>query len=433
MYARSAGVYRLAPTPIVQPEPDAADSTYEGSSIRAKGTLNTFGLYAQIIGVYDSGLVAAPARGKQLTSGSNGVETNFGANASHLWRRGKLDVEYRGSYRQYSNAPAFDGLDQFLRLSYSGTLLRHVSLDLKNTLGTTTLANGAFSYFPLSTLDRLGIPTNDLYDSRKDYLQSRIDLTWRESERLSFDLGGDGFVVRRQSLLLAGLNGYGARASVAYRFTPRQTISANYDSTYFDFQRTFGNSRLETSALGYSIGLSREWDLSTLVGGVRVDTLGLTPVSLQPAIAALIGENSAFVTFTSVRYVPVAEVRLMRQFRTAALTLDLSSTVTPGNGLYLTSRQTSGAVAYSYIATRSLQARGNVGYSQLSALGQALDRYSNLEGGIQILYRLTGNTYLDVRYDYRHYTTGNEMVKMDSNRVSLGVAFSLGETSTVAW
>ena len=50
-----------------------------------------------------------------------------------------------------------------------------------------------------------------------------------------------------------------------------------------------------------------------------------------------------------------------------------------------------------------------------------------------MLYRLTGDTYLDVRYDYRHYTTqyttGDAILEMDSNRVSLGVAFGLGETS----
>jgi hypothetical protein len=50
-----------------------------------------------------------------------------------------------------------------------------------------------------------------------------------------------------------------------------------------------------------------------------------------------------------------------------------------------------------------------------------------------VLYKLTGDTYLDVRYDYRHYTThyltGDALLENDSNRVSLGVAFSLGETS----
>ncbi len=459
LYARAAGAYAIdgasadSEVPSVPGAPDLSQSTYDGPPVigqdnglseETKGALNAFGLYAQIIGVYDSGLIAAPiAQGKTgSTAGLNpiasfGEEADFAANAVHRWRRGKLSVEYRGTYRQYTNAPEFDGFDQFLRVNYREAVSRHLTLDVKNTLGTTTLADGAFSYFPLASLDRIGIPTAELFDSRTNYLQSRVDLTWRPSARVTFDFGGDGFVVRRASLLLAGLNGYNARASVAYRATARQTISALYSNTYFDFQNTFGNSRLETAALGYSVRLTREWDLSTLGGGVRVDTLGLTEVAVDPSIVALTGESFAVVTFSNTRYLPVAEIRLTRRLKTGSLTIDYSSTITPGNGLYLTSRQTSGAVHYSYIATRALQARFNAGYNQLSALGQALGKYVNLQGGIQVLYRLAGDTYLDVRYDYRRYTTnypiGDALLENDSNRVSLGVAFSLGETSPVAW
>jgi hypothetical protein len=328
-------------------------------------------------------------------------------------------------------------LDQFLQLTYHQELLRHLALDFKNTLGATTLANGAFAYFPLAAVERIGIPTSELFDNRTRYLQSRVDLTWRPTPRLTLGIGGDGFVVRRESLLLAGLNGYSARASVAYRLTARQTISATYSNTYFDFQRTFGDSRLETIALGYSIALTREWDLAALAGGVRVDTLGLTQVALDPAAAALLGQNFALVTFSNTLYLPVAEIRVTRRFKHASLTLDYSSGVTPGNGLYLTSRQNSAQIAYSYIASRSLEARWNAGYNQLSELGgDALGKFGNVQGGIQVLYKLTGDTYLDVRYDYRYYTTqfttGDTILKMNSNRVGVGIAFSAGETSPLA-
>ncbi len=241
-----SGPFPAAETPAVPVAPDPQVSAYDGPSILSrgsnlspatKGAMNAFGLYAQIIGVYDSGLIApAVVQGKQVNAlASYGEEANFGANAAHRWRRGKLSVEYRGSYRQYANAPAFDGLDQFLQVNYSEALSRHLILDIKSTLGSTTLANGAFAYFSLASLDRIGLPTDDLFDNRTNYMQSRVDLTWRFTPRLSFDFGGDGFVVRRESLLLAGLNGYNARASVAYRLTRRQTISAVYDNTYFDF------------------------------------------------------------------------------------------------------------------------------------------------------------------------------------------------------
>lgn len=434
-FARAAGANGFAPqtpAPDNQGPPVLAQTSIDE---QAKGALRTFGLYGQIVGVYDSGLVApSAATGKPLSAvASYGEETNFGVNAARRWRRGKFTLEYRGSYRHYTNAPAFDGFDQLVQLTYSEALAQHLTLNAKSTVGSTTLASGGFGLFPATTLERAGLPTDELFDSRTNYTQSRVDLTWQLSPRLSIEFGGDGFVVRRESPLLAGLNGYDGRASVAYRLTRRQTLSAIYEDTYFDFQNAFGNARLQTAAFGYSIALAREWDLSTLGGGVRVGMLGLTQIAIDPAIAALIGESFAVVTFHNELYLPVAEVRLVRRLKDGSLSFDYSDSVTPGNGLYLTSRQTSGVVAYSYAVSRNLQARVNAGYGELSALGQNLAAYSNIQGGLQILYRLTGDTFLDARYEFRHYTAGDAFWTRDANRFSLGVAFSLGEASPVAW
>jgi hypothetical protein len=42
-------------------------------------------------------------------------------------------------------------------------------------------------------------------------------------------------------------------------------------------------------------------------------------------------------------------------------------------------------------------------------------------------------THIEMRYDYRHYTTQNNFYQKDSNRVSLGLAFSPGETPLAIW
>ncbi len=417
---------------------DQQEPAFEGPSILSRdsglkdstGKPLEFGMFAKFSGIYDSGLTPVIAAGQETplaTQTGFGLETSFGAAFSRRWRRSKISIEYRGAYRKYATASLLNGLDQFLQLAYSRVLQPHLVLDLKTTLGTTTLANGAFTYLPLSTLDLLGLPTNELFDNRTSYLQSRVDLTWQKTARLSFGIGGDGFVVRRQSLLLAGLNGYSARANVAYRLTATQTISASYNNTYFDYQRAFGNSRLQIPALGYSVNFARHWDLGTQAGVARVATLGLTQVALDPALAALLGESFATVTFSRVSYLPVAQARLVRRFKTSSLTFDYAMGVTPGNGYYLTSRQTSGTVGYSYIAGRNWELRGNAAFNELSALGQALGRYTNMQGGGEMFYNLTRSTHLDIRYDYRHYTTEDAILQKDSNRVSVGLAFTLGD------
>jgi hypothetical protein len=393
-------------------------------------------LYGEITGVYDSGLTpfASSAQGAAANAIADyGVEYGIGIIGSRRWKHSRLSIEYKGRFRDYAKETLFNGSDQFLNLAYTQLLQPHLTLDLKETIGTTTLANGEFTYLALTNTDLFGIPANELFDSRTNYMQSRVTMLWQESQQLSFDFGGDGFLVRRASPLLTGLNGYDFREGVAYRLTRRQTLGATYQHTYFDFQGTYGSARIETAALAYSVTLSRSLDLAAQFGGSRLDTRGLTQVTLDPAIAAIVGQNTATVTFFRVFYVPLAEVRLTRRFNRSSLMLGYSTGVTPGNGVYLTSRQTAATAGYSYTSAHRFTAALNASYNQLSALGQTLPPYTNLQGGAGLTYRLLGDTHLELRYDYRHYSTQNLLYQKDSNRVTVGLAFSPGAPPLAIW
>jgi hypothetical protein len=425
-----------------QDQPDQAqeqEQTYSGPSILSRdksligergGKLIDFRLYGEIMGIYDSGLtpLVVDPQGNVPNYGTEGVEAGFGVIGSRSWAHDKLSLEYRGTYRHYASHAFFDGTDQFLNLAYSHQLKRHLTLDLKETAGIVSLANGEFAYIPLSNTDLFAVPANELFDNRTEFLQSRVDLVWQKTARWSFGFGGEGFVVRRRSLALAGLNGYSGRANVAYRLSRRQTLSANYEYSYFDFQRLFGNAKLHSGTLGYSIGLSRKWDFSTQLGGTRVATLGLTQVAIDPAIAAIVGQNVAIVTFSRVLYVPYGEARLIRRFDRSAFTVGYTMGVTPGNGVYLTSRQNLGSASYSYSGYRRLTAGLNASYGTMTAIGQTLGQLTNFQAGLGGTYKLGRATHIEVRYDYRHYTTQNSFYQKDSNRVMIGLAFSPGET-----
>jgi hypothetical protein len=429
------------PKPQDQPDQNAQDQeqTYAGPSILSRdksllgergGKLIDFRFYGELTGIYDSGLtpVTVTPQGDVPSIGSFGLEAGFGVIGSRSWAHDKLSLEYRGTYRHYTNNSYFDGTDQFLDLAYSHLLSRHITLDLKETAGITSLANGAFSYVPLTNTDLFAVPANELFDNRTEFLQSRVDLIWQKSARLSFGFGGEGFLVRRRSFALAGLNGYNGRANVAYRLSRRQTLSANYEYTSFDFQRQFGNSKLQIGTLGYAIGLSRKWDFSMQVGGIRVSTSGLTQVALDPAIAIIVGQNVAIVTFSRVLYVPMIEGRLIRRFDRSSLSVGYALGVTPGNGVYLTSRQNVGSADYSYTGYRRLTVGVNASYGTMTAVGQTLGQLTNFQAGVGTTYKLGRATHIIVRYDYRHYTTQNSFYLKDSNRVMVGLAFSPGST-----
>jgi len=107
--------------------------------------------------------------------------------------------------------------------------------------------------------------------------------------------------------------------------------------------------------------------------------------------------------------------------------------VVPGNGVYLTSRQNAGTLQYSYTGFRRLTAGANASYNELSSVGQTLGKYTNVQGGFGVTYKLLQATHLQVRYDYRHYTTQDTAFQKDSQRVSIGLAFSPGETPLAIW
>jgi hypothetical protein len=78
--------------------------------------------YADSSGFYDSGLqpVSVDSKGNLVeVNGQWGTEVSFGAYGSHEWRHSQLGVDYRGTFRHYSDNTYFDGIDQQIVLGYA--------------------------------------------------------------------------------------------------------------------------------------------------------------------------------------------------------------------------------------------------------------------------------------------------------------------------
>jgi hypothetical protein len=432
------------PEGVQEPSQEPAKE-YQGPTILSRdksligergGKLLDFRFYGEIMGAYDTGLtsVGTDAQGNLARYGSNySAQGGVGVVGSREWRRDKLSLEYHGSGRHYTSNSFFDGTDQYLNLSYAHALSRRLTLDLKETLGTLSLSNGALTYAPLTNTDLFAVPANELFDNRTEFVQSRVDVNWQKTARLSFSVGGSGFIVKRRSQALAGVTGGGGRADVAYRLTRRQTVSLNYGYTSYNYTRTFGDSNLHSIAAGWSVGLGRVWNLGFQGGIIRAETRGLQNVTLDPAIASIVGQSQVVTTYHRIQLVPLVEGQLVRRFPRSTLALAYGVGVTPGNGVYLTSRQNVGSVSYSYIGTRRFTAGATASYGQLSSVGQGIGKYTNLQGGLGATYKLFTATHLEVRYDYRHYTTQSAKYTKDAQRVTVGIAFSPGETPLSLW
>jgi hypothetical protein len=260
-----------------------------------------------------------------------------------------------------------------------------------------------------------------------------VDLTWQKTLRLSFNFGGEGFLVRRRSLSLGSLNGFNAHGDVSYRLNKRQTATISYQHTSFNYLRQFGDASIDQVSLGYSIGLGRRWDFGSQFGYGRMEFQGLTIVNVDPAIAAIVGQNTAVVAFHHVTLIPIYEAQLTRRFSRSAATAAYNQSFSPGNGVYLASRETAATLAYSYSGIRKLAISATAGYSRLTSLGQTLGTFNGETAGLGATYNVRSYSHVELRYDYRHYTTGLVGYVQNSHRVSLGLAFSPGKKPLPIW
>ena len=417
---------------------------YSGPAILSRGEAPAtqtaapvaFRPYIGLSGIYDTGLVpvSVTSTGGIPSRDLYGVELNLGAYIYHVWKHTTLGLDYKGDLRHYS-ASYWDASDQLLSLILTHKPTKRVTFTLRNQAGVYSLSSYSLSS-PLGAQDPnyLQLPQNDIYDSRVIFAGTSADLTYRLTHRLSFNIGGDGTLVRRQSTALYGMTGAVARGDLEYRISRHSTFGADYRFTYYDYTRGFGNAYIQSVGLNYSTQLSPQVQLSARVGGARVESSSLTEVTLDPAIAALLGESLAIQAAYRLNYVPDMQVRLMDTFRRSQFTLEYLNQVVPGNGVYLTSRNNSGNASFSYTGVRHWNFGVNGTYGRMSALVQTIGAYTAYGAGVGITRDLGKGLHTVLRLDERHYDVATTAAFTHNEfRTSLGLTFSPGDVPLVLW
>ena len=424
--------------------PASSDEGYSGPAILSRGETPgaqtaapiAFRPYIGLSGIYDTGLVpvSVTSTGGIPSSDLYGVELNLGAYTYHVWKHTTLGLDYRGDFRHYSTT-YWDGTDQFLSLILTHRPTKRVTFTLRNQAGIYSLSSYSLSS-PLGAVDPnyLQLPQNDIYDSRVIFAAVSGDLTYRLTHRLSFNIGGDGTLVRRQSTALYGMTGAVARGDLEYRISRHSTLGADYRFTYFDYTRGFGNTDIQSVGFNYSTQFSPHVQLSARIGGARVESTSLTEVTLDPAIAALLGESVAIQAAYRLNYVPDMQVRLMDTFRRSQFTLEYLNQVVPGNGVYLTSRNNSGSASYSYSGVRHWNFSVGGSYGRMSTLVQTIGGYTAYGAGVGITRDLGKGLHTVLRLDTRHYDIASTAAFTHTDyRASVGLNFSPGDVPLVLW
>jgi len=365
---------------------------------------------------------------------SEGVELSYGLFGSQSWKHTTLSVNFHGDFRDYAHASYYDGTDQNLQLQLRQQLSQHVQFEL--SVGAGTYNNRFGLYLPTGYYDPLIAQTSiaDLFDNRTIFLQTTGRLVYRKSARLSFSFGGGGFLTRRRSSALFGDTGYLANADAVYRLTRMVSIGADYAYYHYDFLRVFGSSDIHTAAVNLSYRFAKRWEFGLRGGVFRAENLLLAVVPVDPVIAAITGQTSGIIANYNIIYSPVFNVRLSHGFQGGNCSVTYNRGVTPGNGVFLTSRQDVGSLDCTYTAQRHWNLGAGVAYYALSALEQSVGQYRTGDAHAGVTRSLGRDLHFvwqfDAIDDLTNYAAFRTRIYY---RVSIGLSYSPGARPLSLW
>ena len=420
---------------------------YAGPAILSRGeapaamsspTVN-FAFSVALTANYTNGLlgVATNSQGQLLNDASYGGGVTLGLSGSHKWRHTTLGVAYSGSFYDYATASYFAGISQGLSLGLTHQFSRHILFTLRESAGW-------FTQFPPATVSlnssvpfdpsQSEIPTTDFYDNRTIYSTTLANLTYQATSRLSFSLGGGYFTNLRRSSELYSATGETATADSQYRVSRHLTIGGQYGFAHFGFSGGIGHSYIYSSTLSLSARFDRWTELSLFGGASRVASSFEEVVPINPAFLAILCPSgivescnlpSSLVINNTTFWAPDFGLRLSRSFQRGVAYLSAGESVTPGNGLFLTSRSETASVGYGYSGLRKWSMNIGGYYVRALSVGNIQGGYGQLTGSFsmshEILPRLSFVTSLSAtKYQSSSFSAYNHLIYF----ASVGLGFS---------
>ena len=394
--------------------------------------------FLSITAGYDNGLngVGVDPNGQPFNEASSSIQVSGGVSGLHSWRHTQVGLDYTASVIHFPNRSFYDGFNQTLLLGVTHQMSRHVSLTVRTSAGlfgqnfNQPILPQTVPFDPSIAF----IPSNDFFDNRTMYFSTQADLQVQKSTRLSYSIGADGFMTRRRSTALYGVVGEGARGDVQYRLTRRSTIGGGYSYTHFSFNHIFSSTDLHGFVGSYAIRLTRSTEFSATLGAIRYETKFVQTVPVDPAIAILIGTASTRQVAYTTNWIPSGTGRLSYTMKRGVAYISGGRSITPGNGLFLTSSSTSLNGGYNYTALKRWSASALATYDRSTSLGNFLGEYNSYTVSANVSRQLIRYTHAVFTVNARKYGSGdfNNYNKWTYG-VQLGLGFTPGDIPMRLW
>jgi hypothetical protein len=426
-----------------------AGGDYTGPSVLSRGfnfarpaipTQEKFRPFAGLNLNYDSGLTGPflGLNGQVASTSSLGIDGSFGISGRKFLRKQVFELDYRGHLYYYASNTKYNGQEHSLSAGYTRYLSSRLLVSLHENAGLysdTYAVLNATSNSDLSTgnVSLVVSPNTESFDSRTYFSTSEADVVYQKSARLSFNIGASGFFVKRNSASLVNTKGYQARADAAYRFTKQTTIGAYYAYSSYDFSPVFGSSDVHTVGADYSVAFTKSLSLKLRVGASRVEVQGLRTVTLDPLIAAILGQFTGIERYYQVNYTPDFSGSLDKTTSRASYGASFAIGVSPGNGLYLTSRHESESVTYNYTGIRRYALGVSGGRDKLLSIGDIAGNYSSYFGRVSATRSLPYHMQSTFSTEYRRLGFSSSGYGRNEFRISMGLTFAGGEGPLKFW
>lgn len=382
---------------------------------------------------YDTGLTgfALDPNGNVQNAASKGFEGVAGVYGSKRSRRMLVSLNYQGSYRQYTNIRGFNGTDQNITVSVSRQLNARTAFGVGAAAGTTNRAFGLNSIngFIDPNFLGFGVPTAEIFDNRIYYGSGSVNYIWQKTSRTSVSMASNVFLTRRTGNVLFGTNGLGASADYAYRLTRNQAVNISYNFLFFNFTRGFGDTYGHAVMAGYSARIGRKYDFSVRAGGIRLETLFLQRVNVDPVIAAIVGISSTTTVAHNTRFLPSGSLSFGGPVtRRSTFSLSAGLFTVPGNGVISTAKNWNAGAYYNYTGLKRVGLSAGYFYNRMSSITGENQVFSSVNGTGSVSTRVAGDIFMSLNAGNRRFLSGpTNNFRRNSYFATLGVYWSPGE------
>jgi len=157
-------------------------------------------------------------------------------------------------------------------------------------------------------------------------------------------------------------------------------------------------------------------------------------VPVDPVITAILGITSGLRVTYGVQYVPDVSARLSRTLSHGVIYVNGGHSVTPGNGLFLTSTSTSASAGYTFTGLRRWSFNLMGGYNDNNSIGNVLGEYRGAVATISASRQISRGVHAIVKFNAQQYSSPDfSQYNHTIYQLRFGFGFTPGDVPLRIW